>query len=263
MVHVKQCLILAAGNGTRVRPLSAGLPKPLVEFRGRPILEHVILRAQEAGVEEFVIVVGYRADLIRHWVESHWKGRASFTFVENREYHKHNGISALKARNAPYGNFLLLMSDHLFEPETARRLLRQRLGPREVILAVDPRVDCNFDIDDATKVRRAGDWIVDIGKEIAHYDALDAGMFLCSPALFDDLEAASKDDNCSLSDGMQRLARDGRLRAMDRRGGVARPGYAGGAGLRRRGEPRICCVKAHREAGYGAVWPRRCLASCC
>jgi len=186
-----------------------------VEFRGKPILEHVILRAQEAGVEEFVIVVGYRADLIRHWVESHWKGRASFTFVENREYHKHNGISALKARNALYGNFLLLMSDHLFEPETARRLLRQRLGPREVILAVDPKVDCNFDIDDATKVRRAGDWIVDIGKEIAHYDSLDTGMFVCSPALFDDLEAASKDGNCSLSDGMRRLARDGRLRAME------------------------------------------------
>jgi len=198
-----------------MRPLSAGLPKPLVEFRGKPILEHVILRALAAGVEEFVIVLGYRADLIRQWLESQWNGRASFTFVENRDYHKHNGISALKARNALYGNFLLLMADHLFEPETARRLLRQRLAPREVILAVDPKVDCTFDIDDATKVRRAGDWIVDIGKEIADYDALDTGMFLCSPALFDDLESASKDGNCSLSDGMLRLAHEGRLRAME------------------------------------------------
>ena len=160
-------------------------------------------------------MVGYRADLIRHWVESRWNGRASFTFVENQDYHKQNGVSALKARNSIYGNFLLLMADHLFEPKTARRLLRQRLGPREVILAVDPKVDRIFDIDDATKVRRAGDRIVDIGKEIAHYDALDTGMFLCSPALFDDLEAASKDGNCSLSDGMLRLAYDRRLRAME------------------------------------------------
>ena len=91
------------------------------------------------------------------------------------------------------------MADHLFEPATARRLLRQQLAPREVILAVDPKVDCIFDIDDATKVRRVGDRIVDIGKEIAYYDALDTGMFLCSPALFDDLESASKDGNCSLS----------------------------------------------------------------
>ena len=135
--------------------------------------------------------------------------------MENRDYYKHNGISALKARNALDGNFLLLMADHLFEPETARRLLRQRLAPREVILAVDPKVDCIFDIDDATKVLRAGDRIVDIGKEIADYDALDTGMFLCSPALFDDLESASKDGNCSLSDGMLRLAHEGRLRAME------------------------------------------------
>jgi len=215
MIDVKQCLILAAGNGTRMRPLSAGLPKPLVEFRGRPILEHVMLRAQEAGVEEFVIVVGYRGDLIRRRLESRWNGSATLTFVENGDYHKHNGISALKAKNAIDGNFLLLMADHLFEPETARRLLRQRLAPREVILAVDPKVDCIFDIDDATKVLRARDRIVDIGKEIADYDALDTGMFLCSPALFDDLEAASKDGNCSLSDGMLRLAHEGRLRAME------------------------------------------------
>jgi 1L-myo-inositol 1-phosphate cytidylyltransferase len=110
----------------------------------------------------------------------------------------------------------LLMADHIFEPETARVLLRQRLAPGEVILAVDPNIDRIFDLDDATKVRRESDRIVDIGKEIAHYDALDTGMFLCSPALFDRLEAAAaKDGNCSLSDGMRQLIRERRLRALE------------------------------------------------
>ena len=72
MEHIKQCLILAAGNGTRLRAISAGLPKPLVEFQGRPILEHIVRRAQDAGIEEFVIVLGYRGDMIREWFESHW-----------------------------------------------------------------------------------------------------------------------------------------------------------------------------------------------
>jgi choline kinase len=215
MKNVNQCLILAAGNGTRIRSVSAGLPKPLVDFRGKPILEHIIRRAHQAGIDNFVIVVGYRSDLIRSWFESRLLG-VSITFVENPEYHKANGISALKARNEIHENFLLLMADHIFEPETARVLLRQRLAPGEVILAVDPNIDRIFDLDDATKVRRESDRIVDIGKEIAHYDALDTGMFLCSPALFDRLEAAAaKDGNCSLSDGMRQLIRERRLRALE------------------------------------------------
>jgi len=74
---------------------------------------------------------------------------------------------------------------------------------------VDPNIDRIFDLDDATKVRRDGDRIVDIGKEIARYDALDTGMFLCSPSLFGRLEAATKDGDCSLSDGMRQLRTNG------------------------------------------------------
>jgi 1L-myo-inositol 1-phosphate cytidylyltransferase len=215
VTKVKQCLILAAGNGTRLRSVSAGLPKPLVQFRGKPILEHVIHRAHQAGIDNFVIVVGYRSDLIRRWFDSRWLGDVSVTLVENPDYHKQNGISALKARDQIHENFLLLMADHVFEPETAKALVKQPLAPGEVVLAVDPNIDGVFDLDDATKVRREGNLIVDIGKEIAHYDALDTGMFLCSPELFDRLESASRDGNCSLSDGMRQLARERSLRALE------------------------------------------------
>jgi len=214
MQRINQCLILAAGNGTRIKSISGGLPKPLVPFQGKPILEHVIDRARQAGIDHVVIVVGYRSDLIRRWLEGRSLG-VSITLVENPDYHKPNGISALKARRQIHGSFLLLMADHIFEPETARVLLKQPLGPGEVILAVDPNIGRIFDIDDATKVLRTGDRIIDIGKEIAHYDALDTGMFLCSPAIFDQLDAAIKSGNCSLSDGMRQLITAGRLRALE------------------------------------------------
>ena len=210
-----QCLILAAGKGTRLRKASHGLPKPLVHFRGKPILEHIVLGAHQAGINRFVIVVGYASELIRSWFDRRFRGKVSVTWVENPEYEKQNGISALKACEELHEKFLLLMADHVFEPRTARVLLEQPLASGEVILAVDPNISRVFDLNDATKVRRDGDHIVEIGKELSDYDALDTGMFLCSPALFDRLQSAAKDGNCSLSDGMRQLAQERCLRALD------------------------------------------------
>lgn len=215
MATTNECLILAAGNGSRIASLSGTSPKPLVPLHGVPILEHIILCARAAGIEKFVIVVGYRADAIRVWLADHPFVDVSITLVENPDYHKANGVSALAARGYLRNPFLLLMADHIFEPATARALLQQPLGHEEVILGVDYHVDHIFDLEDATKVRLDGNVIAEIGKELIHYQALDTGMFLCSPALFDRLEAAKKNGDCSLSDGMRALGREGKLKGFD------------------------------------------------
>ena len=215
MATVNECLILAAGNGSRIASVSGGVPKPLVRLRGIPLLEHVMTSCQEAGITRFVIVVGYRADLIRRWFAERPLDGISVTLIENPEYDKANGVSALAAKDELHNPFLLLMSDHIFEPKTAKGLAQQPLADDEVVLAVDHNVNRVFDVDDATKVKCKRNHIVDIGKDLARYDALDTGMFLCSPALFHRLESAKKDGNCSLSDGMRQLAREQKLRAFD------------------------------------------------
>jgi choline kinase len=215
MAIVKDCLILAAGNGSRIASLSGGAPKPLVPLLGMPLLEHIMKSTQAAGINRFVIVVGYRADLIRSWFAGQPLSDASVTLIENSEHHKANGVSALAAKAELRNPFLMLMADHLFESRTAKALLEQPLAEDEVILAVDHNVDRIFDLEDATKVRCEGNHIVDIGKNLVRYDALDTGMFLCSPALFDQLASAKEDGNCSLSDGMRRLGHERKLRAFD------------------------------------------------
>lgn len=215
MATTNECLILAAGNGSRIAPLSGGSPKPLVSLCGVPILEHILMSAHAAGIEKFVIVVGYRADAIREWITNHPFEGISITLVENPDYKKANGVSALAAREHFRNPFLLLMADHIFEPATARALLQQPLEREEVILGVDYYVDRIFDLADATKVRLDGNDIIEIGKELTDYHALDTGMFLCSPALFDRLDAAKKNGDCSLSDGMRGLSRERRLKGFD------------------------------------------------
>jgi 1L-myo-inositol 1-phosphate cytidylyltransferase len=215
MTAVNQCLILAAGNGSRIASVAGGVPKPLVPLCGVPLLEHVMTCSRDAGIERFVIVAGYRADLIRNWLGNQSMDGISITLIENPEYHKANGVSALAAKTELHQPFLLLMSDHIFEPKTAEALLRQPLADDEVILAVDSKIDRVFDLDDATKVRCEGNQIIEIGKDLSRYNALDTGMFLCSQALFNRLESARKNGDCSLSDGMRKLAQDGKLKAFD------------------------------------------------
>ena len=215
MQRAKIALILAAGNGSRIAARSGEGPKPLVNLNGKPLLEHVMSRACQAGIERFVIIVGYRGEAIKEWYVKHPLPGVQVTWIENPDFRKDNGISVLCAKDVIQDNFLLLMADHIFEAETARSVLQQPVGKDEVILAVDRNIGNIFDLDDATKVKFENDRIVEIGKTLQSFNALDTGMFLCSPALFGWLERAAANGSCSLSDGMRLMAAEGKFRGFD------------------------------------------------
>jgi dTDP-glucose pyrophosphorylase len=62
---IRKAVILAAGRGTRMRDLTNELPKPMIEVHGKPILQHIIEGLRAAGVEKFLVIVGYRAEVVR------------------------------------------------------------------------------------------------------------------------------------------------------------------------------------------------------
>ncbi|HEX8280920.1 MAG TPA: sugar phosphate nucleotidyltransferase [Chthoniobacterales bacterium] len=67
MSAITKAVLLAAGRGTRMRELTSELPKPMLQVRGKPILQHIIEGMKAAGVREFMIVVGWRADVVREF----------------------------------------------------------------------------------------------------------------------------------------------------------------------------------------------------
>jgi dTDP-glucose pyrophosphorylase len=67
MTNIDKAVLLAAGRGTRMRELTADLPKPMIEVRGKPVLQHIVEGLRDAGVRRFIIIVGYHAEAVRNF----------------------------------------------------------------------------------------------------------------------------------------------------------------------------------------------------
>src|SRR5947208_12461014 len=67
MAKIDRAVLLAAGRGTRMRELTAELPKPMIKVRGKPILLHIVEGLQASGIKKFLIIVGYHGDAVREY----------------------------------------------------------------------------------------------------------------------------------------------------------------------------------------------------
>ena len=200
-------LIVAAGQGVRLR--EKGDLKPLVSLRGDSIIEHVIKRACRAGITEFVVVVGYRSDDLKVELDLIAARRQiQITHIVNAQWKRANGVSLLTAKSCFDGDFLLMMCDHLVDPEIYRRLMSTVVEPDTVTLAVDYNVTNPLnDPEDVTRVSCADGRIKQIGKTLKEFNAIDTGTFLCSPIIFKALEESQSQGDDSISGAMNVLAR--------------------------------------------------------
>ncbi len=215
-----KCLIIAAGEGSRLS--SRGDSKPLIPLLELPLIERVILNAKEAGLSDFCVVSGYNGEKLRNHLDQFSQDKnLKISHLINNYWKKENGLSVLKAKGEIEENFILLMSDHIFNVSILTELLREKVADGEVILAVDYNLENKMvDVDDVTKVLVDGNnSIVNIGKKIKKYNAYDTGIFLCSPAIFEALEESSARGDTTLSAGIKILAKQKKARVFDIKGG--------------------------------------------
>ena len=210
-----KALIIAAGNGTRMQSVTRGRHKSLMNLLGLKIIERVILGAKEAGIFEFVIIIGYKGKELKETIGDGSRFGVSIAYVQNNKWEKANGISVFKAKDYFKENFILLMSDHVFDWRTLLKLKRIKLKKDECALAIDKKLDGVLDITDTTKVITKNGRIEKIGKSLEKYNAYDTGMFFCSPYIFKILEKTIGKGKNSLTNAMSILASEGRLRLFD------------------------------------------------
>ncbi|MEM8952566.1 MAG: sugar phosphate nucleotidyltransferase [Verrucomicrobiota bacterium] len=115
---VKKAVILAAGRGTRMRELTDDLPKPMIAVRGRPILEHIVSGLAANGVDEVLMVVGYREDVVRGHFADGDKFGVEVSYI-TQEVQDGTGRVVLLGRDfAGDDSFILSYGDILVPPET-------------------------------------------------------------------------------------------------------------------------------------------------
>ncbi|MCX6673741.1 MAG: sugar phosphate nucleotidyltransferase [Methanothrix sp.] len=204
-----QAIILAAGEGSRMRPLTTSLPKVMLPVAGKPLLEHIILRAHAAGANRFVLVVGYGADAVRSYFGDGRRLDLRIDYVV-QDKQLGTGHALMAAQSLAEDRFLVINGDVL--PDVAS--LREMACGGVAVSAIK--------VDDPT---RYGVFTEENGcfKSVVEKSAnppsnlANAGIYLLERSIFDILRAAplSVRGEYELTDGLNLLAAKELIRIVE------------------------------------------------
>jgi len=131
-----KALILAAGIGKRLKPITDRIPKTLIKIRDRPIIDHILASIKKCKIKEVLIVTGYRDELIRDYVGSGSRWGLNVQYCHNEVYHSTENIySVMLAERELLGeDFILINADDLFSPTIISKVMKKR---GNIVIAVD------------------------------------------------------------------------------------------------------------------------------
>jgi dTDP-glucose pyrophosphorylase len=132
---IDKAVVLAAGRGTRMRELTADFPKPMIDVRGKPVLQHIVEGLRDAGVRRLLLIVGYHAETVRNFFGD---GRRHTVDIEYAIQTVQDGTGRVVdlARSFTGGSpFILSYGDILISPVNYKRVV-DLPGDCEVIVTV-------------------------------------------------------------------------------------------------------------------------------
>lgn len=156
-----QAVILAAGIGERLKPITNKIPKGLIEIEGKPLLEYSLNALKQNGIKEVVITIGFLEEAIRQKFGREYNG-LKISYVSNNEYSKTGSMYSFSmTRKHIDDDIILLESDLLYEPKAIKVLLDS--DHRDAILVANlsgSGDEVYICVDDDQR-------IIDLGKNIA------------------------------------------------------------------------------------------------
>jgi UDP-N-acetylglucosamine diphosphorylase / glucose-1-phosphate thymidylyltransferase / UDP-N-acetylgalactosamine diphosphorylase / glucosamine-1-phosphate N-acetyltransferase / galactosamine-1-phosphate N-acetyltransferase len=204
-----QCVVLAAGEGKRMRPLTAKRPKVMLPLANRPMMEHLVLAARDAGISEFIFVVGYGEREIRR----HFGNGANFKIhvIYAPQRHQNGTADAVRSvRDFIDGPFLLMNGDMILKSTDITDFCK-RSAPCMGISATDHPGDYGV-------VLVEGEKVTSLEEKSKHpkSNLINAGAYLFSPDIFDLVEKVnpSARGELELTDALSGLIAERKLGAF-------------------------------------------------
>ena len=181
---IKNALILAAGKGTRMWPLTENTPKPLLPLGGLPIIERQIQELKKIGVENLYILIGYRMKEISDYLND-IDLDINITYIVQEEQ-KGTGHAVNQAKGKISGNFYCLNGDTVINAENLERLGKNKNKLTMMITKVED--GSNFGV-----VESKNGYLVSIvEKGISGESMINAGIFLFNEKIFTAIEGIGK-----------------------------------------------------------------------
>lgn len=209
---VRTAVVLAAGEGTRLRPLTRNRPKPMLPAANRPILAHVLDALVDAGMDRIVIVVGYRRERVQEYFGPDYRD-VPLEYVHQQKQ-LGTGHALLQAREAVSGPSLVVNGDHIVDASMVTKTAAQFTdGDARATIAIIER-------DDPSKygaVRHAGGTITEISEkpETDTFSLINAGIYAFDGSIFDAIEATPrKRGELSLTDTLEGLVAERQVRGV-------------------------------------------------
>ena len=211
-MSVRTAVVLAAGEGIRLRPLTSNRPKPMLPAGNRPILEHVLDALVDAGMERLVVVVGYRRERVQEHFGPEYRGIPVEYVRQNKQLG--SGHALLQARKTVAGPMLVVNGDHLVEASAVDDVVTAfETSDAGAAMAVIER-------DDPSKygaVTVSGPDVTEITEKPAtdSYRLINAGIYAFEASIFEAIEETPRTaGELALTDTIARLIADKRVRSV-------------------------------------------------
>ena len=196
-------VVLAAGEGIRLRPLTANRPKPMLPAGTRPILEHVLNALIDAGVDDIHLVVGYQANRVRSHFGPTYRDIPLTYHTQSNQLG--SGHALLQARDGPTDSFLLVNGDQIIDHRIVDAVINAHSGTATMAVVEGPEAV------DYGAVKLSGNEITELVEQPEHgeFRLFNAGVYAFTQQLFDTLAELSVDrGELPLTDAIQDLIAD-------------------------------------------------------